>query len=101
MDGRNRSPGSTLGQGESERERWKIEREVTLRRKERMGEGRDTWTTRPGPGWASPWAGLDYGDDSLYSISPASNQVYSANKKPKLDERTPRHNIRQNKYALV
>jgi hypothetical protein len=45
--------------------------------------------------------GLDYKDDNLYSISPASNQVYSVNQKPKLDEHMPRHNIRQNKYALA
>jgi hypothetical protein len=64
-DGINRSPGSTLGLGE----RRKRERVVTLRGKENGGRG------APGPGWATTWAGLDRGADSLYLISPASNQV--------------------------
>jgi hypothetical protein len=38
-DGNNRSPGSTLGQGERWREVEEREREVTLRGKERMGGG--------------------------------------------------------------
>jgi hypothetical protein len=46
-------------------------------------------------GRARPRAGLT----TLYSILPASNQDQTANRKPKLDERTPRHKIRQNKYG--
>jgi hypothetical protein len=41
------------------------------------------------------------GPTSLNSISHTSNQDQSVNRTPKLDERTPRHNIRQNKYALA
>jgi hypothetical protein len=62
------------------------EREVTLR-----GEGHGHLGHTPRAG-----------STSLYSISPASNQDHSVNrtpKTPKLDEHTPRHNIRQNKYA--
>jgi hypothetical protein len=65
-----------------------------------MGKGRGTWArARAGLGRAR--VGLDRGANFLYSISLASNQVYSANRKPQLDERMPRHNIRQNKYALA
>jgi hypothetical protein len=99
----NRSPGSTLRKGESGREVEEGEggyfaREREWARGARMGEGRGAWATRLGPGWATPWAGLDRGADSLYSILRASNHDHSANRKPKLDECTPRHNIRQNKY---
>jgi hypothetical protein len=57
--------------------------------------GRDAWAMHPGLGWAIPRAR----PTSRYLISPASNQDQSKNRTPKLDERTPRHNIRQNKYA--
>jgi hypothetical protein len=56
---------------------------------------RGAWATCLGPDWAT----LDYRVDSLYSISSASNQDHSVNRKLKLDERMPRHNIRQDKYA--
>jgi hypothetical protein len=49
----------------------------------------------PAQGRAGPWSG----PTSLYSILYASNQDQSTNQTPKLDERTPRHNITQNKYA--
>jgi hypothetical protein len=54
-----------------------------------MGGGRGAWARAQGQ--ARP--------TSFYSISPASNQDQSTNRKPELDERAPRHNIRQNKYA--
>jgi hypothetical protein len=63
-----------------------------------MGKGRAHGA--PGPR-AQGRAGPRAGPTSLYSISPTSNQDYSVNRKPKLDERTPRHNITQNKYALA
>jgi hypothetical protein len=96
-DGSNRSPGSTLGQGE----RWG---EVEEREggycvgKRKWGRERAWGAGAPRPraqGRAGPW----FGPTSLNSISPASNQDHSANRTPKLDEHTPRHNIRQNKYA--
>jgi hypothetical protein len=58
-----------------------------------MGEGRDAWARAKG------WAGPRAGPTSLYMIPFASNQDQSANRKPKLDKRMPRHNIRQNSYA--
>jgi hypothetical protein len=75
------------------------EREVTARERENEGEEgahREGWgTSACAQGRVGSWAGLT----TLYSISPATNRYYSVNQKPKLDERTPRHNIRQNKYA--
>jgi hypothetical protein len=59
------------------------------------GKGGDAWATRLGLDWAQPRSG----PTSLYSILPTSNQDHSVNRTPKLDKRTPRHNIRQNKYA--
>jgi hypothetical protein len=53
------------------------------------GQGRLARASRPG--WAGP--------TSLYLMSPASNQDHYVNKKSKLDERMPRHNIRQDRYA--
>jgi hypothetical protein len=85
-------------------ERWKREREITLRRKESGGGG--TWgagrlgtRTRAVLGRAAGRARLRAEATSLYSISSASNQDHFVNRTLKLDEPMPRHNIRQNKYA--
>jgi hypothetical protein len=67
--------------------------------KRKWGRGTHGGTGAPGPR-AQARAGPRAWPTSHYSISPTSNQDHFANRKPKLDERTPRHNMRQNKYAL-
>jgi hypothetical protein len=89
-DGNNRSPGSTLGQGE----RWKRGRGRLL------CAGKREWARGAhGGGWgawarAQRQAGLRAEPTSLYSISPASNQDQSTIRTLKLDEPMPRLNIR-------
>jgi hypothetical protein len=104
----NCSPGSNLRQVERWREVEEREREVVAREREnegesgegRIGEGVGLGhAPRAGSSHATGRAGLRARPTTLYSLSPASNRDQSANRKPKLDECTIRHNITQNIYA--